>query len=95
MNKRFQHSVDGSAMSKHVIAQFDVFDEDHCQLRCYLEDSCFSYNFGPLEGGVHKCELNDADSVSHRTDLVQRNGWVYQTAEVLVINDLPCGIELN
>ena len=95
MNKRFQHSVDGSAMSKHVIAQFDVFDEDHCQLRCYLEDSCFSYNFGPLEGCVHKCELNDADSASHRTDLVQRNGWVYQTAEVLVIDDQPCGIGLN
>ena len=62
---------------------------------CIRDSSCFSYNFGPLEGGVHKCELNDADSVSHRTDLVQRNGWVYQTAEVLVINDLPCGIELN
>ncbi|XP_067050529.1 uncharacterized protein [Acropora muricata] len=82
-NKRFQHSVGGFAMSKHVIDKFDVFDEDHCQLRCYFEDSCFSYNFGPLEGGVHKCELNDEDSASHPTDLVQRKGWVYQTAEVL------------
>ena len=74
-------------MSKHVIDKSDVFDEDHCQLRCYFEHSCFSYNFGPLEGSVRKCELNDVDSASHPTDLVQRKGWVYQTAEVLVINN--------
>ena len=73
-------------MSKHVIDKFDVSDEDRCQLRCYLEDSCFSYNFGPSGGGVHKCELNNGDSASHPTDLVQRKGWVYRTAEVLVIN---------
>jgi len=71
-----------------VIEKFSFVDEEHCRLRCYLEKSCLSYNYGPSKGNVFRCELNNADSFSHPADLIERNGWVYQTAEVIKLDYL-------
>ena len=47
-------------MKGYVIRSEEVLDEGSCRVLCYMEPSCVSINVGPLEGGKHKCELNNA-----------------------------------
>lgn len=84
---RFTNAKSGVALSNHVIVDFKVEDEEHCQLKCYMEKNCFSYNYGPSLARVHgfTCELNDVDASSHPDDLQPRDGFVYQTAQVNII----------
>ncbi|KAL9969822.1 hypothetical protein ACROYT_G022088 [Oculina patagonica] len=78
---RFTNPIPGFALLNHVIGELKVQDDEQCKLQCYLEKSCFSYNFGPLQGNGFLCELNNADSSSHPEDLHPREGFVYQRAE--------------
>lgn len=80
---RFTNPIPGFALLNHVIGELKVQDDEQCKLQCYLEKSCFSYNFGPLQGNGFLCELNNADSSSHPEDLHPREGFVYQRAEVI------------
>lgn len=58
--------------------------EDVCQIRCFLEPNCLSYNVGPL-GNIDKylCEISDSNDILHPGDLVQRLGFTYQGTKVL------------
>ena len=83
---RYRNPVPGFALSNHVIGIFNVNEEEICELKCYLEGSCFSYNFGSFQGNDFLCELNDADSTSHPEDLYPRDGFVYRKAEVINVH---------
>ena len=76
------------ALSNHVIRRDKVSNEDLCQLKCYLEPNCVSYNFGPSGDGVFVCELSDR---SHQgvssTDLRIRDGFTYSTITVSEVNE--------
>lgn len=82
---RFTNAIPGFALSNHVIGEFRVNDEEQCKIKCFLEKSCFSYNYGPSQRKDFSCELNDADSSSHPEDLFPRDEFVYQRAEVIDI----------
>ena len=47
-------------MKGHVIRNEDVPNEGSCRVLCYMEPNCVAINVGPLQGGKHKCELNNA-----------------------------------
>ena len=70
-----------------MIRTADASNEDICQLQCYLEPNCISYNFNKkeTENGQHKCDLNDA-TYAHDSkqsgDLVENEKYVYHGAEV-------------
>ena len=54
-----------------------------CQVRCYIEPSCLSFNVGPLENNDHfLCQISDSDEVLHPGDLVQRLGFTHQGTQV-------------
>lgn len=58
-----------------------VKDEQLCQLRCFVEETCKSYNLGPPEsGGEGKrvCELSSSHHVLHPDYLVSKSGFIYR-----------------
>ena len=74
-------------MNSHVIRTIGVMNEDICQLQCYLEPNCVSYNFNKKEeaNGRHKCDLNNATYEHHNEhsgDLALDESYVYRGAEV-------------
>ena len=79
--------IHGQRLENHVIRTIDVINEDICQLKCYQEPNCVSYNFKTEAntGGKHKCDLNNATYEHHNEhsgDLAQEENYVYRGAEV-------------
>ena len=79
--------IHGNRLENHVIRTIDVINEDICQLQCYLEPNCVSYNFNKKEeaNGKHKCDLNNATyehDNEHSGDLEKNENYVYRGAEV-------------
>jgi len=79
--------IHGYRLNNHVIRTIDVINEDICQLKCYMEPNCVSYNFNKKEeaNGRHKCDLNSATyehDNEHSGDLAKNESYVYRGAEV-------------
>ena len=52
---------------------------------CYMEPNCVSINVGPLEGGKHKCELNNATDENQFTFLLEnKQAYTYLAIEVML-----------
>ena len=88
-NLRFTiDSIHGYRLENHVIRTIDVINEDVCQLKCYMEPNCVSYNFNKKEeaNGQHKCDLNNATSEHniHSGDLAKNESYVHREAEVII-----------
>ncbi|KAL9974204.1 hypothetical protein ACROYT_G011217 [Oculina patagonica] len=70
------------AMKNHVIRSEQVPNERNCRLLCYMEPNCVSINLGPLEGGKHKCELNNATDENQFTIfLVDKPSFTYRAIQ--------------
>ena len=53
---------------------------------CYMEPNCVSINLGPLEGGKHKCELNNATAENQFASHLQNEPtFTYLAIEVMYI----------
>ena len=80
----FKTTVDGHALSGHVVKRFPVNTQDDCEFKCYLEAECMSINIrSGRDNGEYQCELCDSDHNFHPEDLKQRDGFVYRaTAKV-------------
>ena len=76
---RFGHYERGKSLDGHVIARIKVPDKNICQLNCYRNDDCVSYNFGPSETGDDICELNNSTDRRH---LKRKEHFVFQGTEV-------------
>ena len=87
-NLRFTtNPIHGQRLNNHVIRTIDVINEDICQLKCYKEPNCVSYNFKTKanRGGKHICDLNNATyehDNEHSGDLTKDESYVYRGAEV-------------
>ena len=76
----------GYSLQGHVFKTFTVRRESTCEIRCFVEHSCVSYNIGPShEDGSYVCELSDSDHEMHPEALARRNGFSYRTTEVIKI----------
>ena len=78
-NIMFMEPVADKAMKNHVISSEEALNEGSCRLMCYMEPNCVSINLGPLVGGKHKCELNNATDEKH---LEIRATFTYLAIEV-------------
>ena len=80
--------IHGYRLKNHVIRTINVSNEDVCQLQCYMEPNCVSYNFYKNEETrQHKCDLNNATYEHHNEhsgDLAKNENYVYRGAEVNV-----------
>ena len=83
-NLRFTSApIHGHRLTNHVIRTISVINEDFCQMQCYLEPNCVSYNF--QKNGENKCDLNNATykhDNEHAGDLENNENYVYREAEV-------------
>jgi len=83
-NIMFKEPVANKVMKNHVIRSAEVHSEGNCRLMCYLEPNCVSINLGPLEGGKHKCELNNVtDEKQFSNYLVNQLAFTYLAIEVM------------
>ena len=55
---------------------------DSCEIQCFIEVKCESYNFGPNEDGGYLCELSDSDGVRDPDDLRARYGSLHRATKV-------------
>jgi len=87
-NILFREPIANKAMTDHVIRSAEVPSEGSCRLMCYMEPNCVSINLGPLVGGKHKCELNNAtDEKQFANYLVNKPAFTYLAIEVMHTKD--------
>ena len=73
------------ALNKSIVRNVTVHDEEMCQWKCFLDNTCKSYNLGPPrvgEEGKRVCELSSSHHVLHPEHLVSRPGFIYRSSVV-------------
>ena len=53
-----------------------------CEIQCFIEVKCESYNFGLNENGDYLCELSDSDGVRDPDDLRARQDFLHRATKV-------------
>ncbi|CAH3027684.1 unnamed protein product, partial [Porites evermanni] len=76
----FQEERKNEVLINHVSHRYYV-DNDICQINCYREPGCVSYNHGTLGDGTFLCELNDKDHTqASSNEMVARYGIPVEAA---------------
>jgi len=93
-NLRFKSApIYGQRLNNHVIRTIDAMNDDFCEMQCYLEPNCVSYNF--KNNGEHKCDLNNATyehDNEHSGDLAKNENYVHRGAEVNIKPVTVCNL---
>lgn len=74
--KTFGKPIANKALKNHVIRTSRATSAEVCELHCFMEITCQSYNFGPTEGGGHVCELSDSGAIRNPLDWTDRKSVV-------------------
>lgn len=56
--------------------------EANCEVQCYMEERCMSYNLSPLVDGFHLCELSNSDWKLHGKDVMEMQGYALGRTKV-------------
>ena len=76
------HTKD-KVLVNHMIRSMNLRNKDMCEIRCYQEPNCVSYNYGPMQTGTPRCELNNRTYLQVSSDdFITREGYTYR--DVLV-----------
>ena len=81
----------------HTIKIIDVLDMDLCELMCYQEPNCVSFNFRkkPENGEVkHRCELNNSTHLEYDSEFKDDPSYFYRGAKVRVTENLTVKTKL-
>ena len=66
-----------------MITSREVTSAEKCEIECFLEMKCESYNLGPqVENGDHVCELSNSDAIRDPPDLMTNQGFIYRGTKV-------------
>ena len=78
------HTFDNKRLRNHVIRTTDVMDGDFCEMACYMEPNCVSYNLkkAPETNGKYKCELNNSTFEGQKHKLKTSAQYTYRGAKV-------------
>ena len=55
----FTEQMSNRALKNYVIKRYEGIDEEMCEIYCYLEPNCRSYNYGLVNNEIFLCELNN------------------------------------
>ena len=69
-------------LEKHVFKMMEIETASACEVNCFLEADCVSYNLKPQQNGKLLCELSDSDHANNRQDLRYKEGTVYKSFKV-------------
>ena len=72
-------------LTNHTIKVIGILDMDLCELMCYQEPNCVSFNFKkkPENGEVkHRCELNNSTHLEHDSEFKDDRSYFYRGTKV-------------
>lgn len=87
----YLHPVTDKVLVGRVIRAVRVKDGDQCEIRCYLEVECLSYNLGPYQDNGRACELINSDHIRHPEDFVPMPGYIYRGTSICVLIEFCFG----
>ena len=66
----FKSAMKGYNLQGHIFKSVEVQNEADCDVKCYLESDCISFNVvtSPTDGTI-TCELSNSDHETHPEDL--------------------------
>lgn len=77
----FLQGIADKALIGHMIKTIPVETDDHCEIACYRDLMCLSYNIGPKQAHGYQCELSKSDHIRDPADLVPMAGYIYRPTE--------------
>ena len=69
-------------LEKHVFKMMDIETASACEVNCFIEAECISYNLKPQRNGKYLCELSDSDYETNPKDFRYKEGSVYKSFKV-------------
>ena len=82
----FSSPIGGRTLVGHVFKTIKITSPDLCEVNCFIEADCVSFNVGPLQDGNHRCELSNSDHRVHPDDLVYGVGTTNTPVVVRIKN---------
>ena len=79
MEWKADQTLDGKRLRNHVIRRVVAVDEDICDIRCFWEPNCVSFNF---QKSMSKCELNNSTFEEQQDKLETNYDYIYRGAIV-------------
>ena len=73
--------MNGMALNNHVIKHKQV-KQGVCEIQCFRNPDCVSYNYGTQIDGSFLCELNNKTHLQVPDELQARNGFIYRPISV-------------
>ncbi|KAM7445031.1 hypothetical protein ABFA07_006418 [Porites harrisoni] len=83
---RADHIFDGKRLKHHVIRSIDALDAKTCEIHCFFEPDCASFNF--KKSSMSQCELNNATVEEQDDKLDTKDDYIYQGAENKCVKNL-------
>lgn len=76
---QFQPQMKDKCLENHVIRSMKVQSQSKCELRCYQEADCVSYNYGPTHSDTPSCDLNNGTHLQvSSSDFVTKDHYIYR-----------------
>ncbi len=75
-------AVEDHTIVGHVFKSMLIQDSSACEVNCFIEDECVSFNVKPLQDGKYFCELSNSSDAVHPEDLKDEQGTVYTSFRV-------------
>ena len=69
-------------LEKHVFKMVEIETASACEVKCFLEADCASYNLEPQQNGKLLCELSDSDDANNQQDLRYKEGTIYKSVKM-------------
>ncbi|KAL9970514.1 hypothetical protein ACROYT_G022901 [Oculina patagonica] len=75
----FVPRTQNKVLNNHLIRSLVAPSEDLCEIRCYQEPNCVSYNYGPVQSDEPSCALNNRTHLQvSSSDFVTKEGYTYR-----------------
>ncbi|XP_078374668.1 uncharacterized protein LOC144658184 isoform X2 [Oculina patagonica] len=87
---KFNPRASDKVLVNHVIKSVKLQRQDMCEIRCYREPNCVSYNYGPMQNEKPWCDLNNSTYLQvSSSDFVTKEGYTYRDVLNLCLSS-PC-----
>lgn len=81
-------SIEDHTLTGHVFKSMVIQGTSACDVNCFIENDCVSFNVKPLQNENYLCELSNSCDVAHPEDLKEEQGTVYTSFKVGAQNRL-------
>ena len=79
----FNPVIKDKYLLNHIIKSVPVESELGCEIICYENPDCVSYNYGPVLSEIPSCDLNNSTHLQVTSvNFITKNGFSYRGIEV-------------